>query len=180
MGQIVQSTYAGALFDVARESDKLDDYFAEIKELRSLFQNEKEFSTILESPQIKVSEKRQVLDNVFKNKVSSEILNFLKILVDKRRIYFFTEICDEFEKMYNDYFGILVAKIFSAYELDSSEIQSLRIKLEETTGSKINIICKIDDSLIGGIKIVIGDKIIDQTALNKLKQLGASLKEISL
>ncbi len=180
MGQVVQTIYADALFGVAKDFDKVEEYFEEVKTLHGIFETEKKFAVMLETPQISTGEKKKILDDVFRGKISNEILDFMKILVDKRRIEFFLKICEEFENLCMKHFGIVTAKVYTAYELSSSESRKLKAKLEEVTGSNINIVNEIDELLIGGVKVVIEGKVIDQTALNKLNQLGVSLREISL
>ena len=116
------------------------------------------------------------MDNVYGDKLSKEVLNFIKILVDKRRVRYLLDIASEFEKMVLDYKGIVKALAYSSVKLSDEKIKKLEEKLSQQTGKTVEIENRIDESLLGGVMIKFNDVVVDGTLKGKLKSLEGVLK----
>lgn len=178
MAELVSTTYGAALFDVCVEENKVDEFINEIGFINETLKNNEEFFQILRTPRININEKKKIIDNVFGDKVNKEIVNFIKILIDKRRIGYIIAIANEFERMACEYKGIVKAKAYSSISLSSEQIKKLEKKLSEQSGKTVEIENIIDDSLLGGIMIKFNDVVIDGTLKGKLKNLENNLNRI--
>ncbi len=179
MGQ-VDTVYANAIFELAKEENKVEEMNKEFKDLYEVFKSENDLRKILETPVISSKEKKDLLDKLFKDEVSKDVFNFMKVLVDKDRMNEFMRISEGFFELYRKESNILLAEVYTVEELPENIIASLTDKLAELTGSKIEIKQIVDDTLLGGVKIKIGSRIIDSSIINKLNNLGESLREVSL
>lgn len=178
MAELVAKTYAGALFEVALEEKSIDKYLEEINFIVDSCKKNPQFYQILNTPEIKNDEKKKVIDKVFGKKINKLIINFIKILIDKRRIKNLYLIAEKFESIVTDYKGIVKVTAVTAMPLDKDDIKKLKKRLALATGKEIKLDNQIDKDLIGGILIKLGDKVIDGTVKGKLEELEKKLTQI--
>lgn len=178
MAELISTTYSSALFDVCVEENKVDEFMNEMLFINDSIKNNKEFFEILKTPRININEKKKIIDDVFSDKVNKEIVNFIKILIDKRRIGYITDIADEFERMACEYKGIVKAKAYSSICLNDDQIKKLERKLSEQSGKTVEIENIVDKSLLGGVMIKFNDIVIDGTLKGKLEDLQNNLNRI--
>ncbi|HCX04466.1 MAG TPA: ATP synthase F1 subunit delta, partial [Clostridiales bacterium] len=96
----------------------------------------------------------------------------------KRRITSIFEIIKEYEKLVDQHNGVVKADAYTTMPLDEATISSLEEKLSKVTDKKVKLTNKIDETLIGGVKIILGDKVIDGTIKKKLNTIESSLKKL--
>lgn len=178
MAELVSKTYSQALFEVALESNKFDEFIEEFKFIVSVCKEQPEFYEILKTPKINISEKKKMIDEIFQGKISQEIINFTKIILEKRRVKNLFSISKEFERMVYEHKGIVKAKAITTIPLGKREIDKLQKKLSDVTQKSVILENEIDKSLIGGVMIKLGDRVIDGTIKGKLEQLENSLTQI--
>lgn len=121
----------------------------------------------------------QFIDNVFKG-LSADVTNTLKILVERHRIDIITSVIDQFIQMVNDANGVVEAKVYSVRALSDTEMS----KLEQTVAKRFNkksvkLENIVDSAILGGIKIRIGNTIMDGTISSKLKRIERNLKLVN-
>lgn len=180
MGQLVENVYAKAVLELAKEENRVEAIYEELESLREVLRSNREFEALIASPMLSSSEKKTVLKNVFEAKFSKEVMNFLLLLVEKNRIGLLAKIIEEFETLYYSYANITKAKVYTTLPLDDDMKEALRLSLKKLSSSEVVLETKVDEDLLGGIKVVMGDKIIDNTTLFRLKKLGAQLRDIRL
>lgn len=178
MAKLVSKTYAEALFEVALEENKVDLFLEELDFVVGAFKMHPEFFTLFKSPQINIVEKKEMIAEAFKGKLSDEISNFLKIILDKNRGYYIEQIKNQYENMLNKHKGIIKAIATTAIPLNDEDSLKLKEKLEKLTGKNIKLTNKIDESLLGGVLVRIGDKVIDGTIKGRLDEVKESLSQI--
>lgn len=178
MAELVSTTYSTALFEVCVEEKKVDDYLKEINFIREVIKSNDGFFELLKTPKINTNEKKNIISNVFKAELCEEIMNFLYILVDKRRITYFIDIAEEFEKKVYEFKGIVKAKVYSSMKLGKEQIQKLETRLSKKTGKVVEMNNIVDKSVIGGIMIKFNDVVIDGTIKGKLNDLEKYLDKI--
>lgn len=180
MAKLVSNTYGEALFELAVEEGKEDEFLEEINSLKDIIDSNPDFSKLMNHPKILKEEKLEVVDNVFKGRVSNEILGFLNLIVTKDRYDEIDGILDYFIDEVKHLKGIGVAYVSTALELSDSLKEAVENRLLETTSyKKMEMHYKVDESLIGGMVIRIGDRVVDssvQTKLNKLQRELLSLQ----
>jgi len=150
----VANRYSEALFEVAKEENKLEKVVNDLSLFNDIFQTNKEFKIVMETSAVSKEEKKEIIEDIAKKGNFDKITeNFLKLLIDKSKIKFIPTIFEVFNKKYRDFIGIADYEIVSAIELDTKIINNIKQKLEEKTGKKIEIKNKVDEEIIGGIII---------------------------
>ena len=173
MAKLISKTYGDALFEVAAEEDKLESHLEEVEAVLDVLKENEEYIKIIGYPRIPVEEKKAMIESAFKDKVSDDMVGFLTVIVEKGR-FSKIERVHEAEK-------IGTAEIKSAVELSEAQKKAVEDKLLTTTQYK-KIIAKysVDESLIGGMVIRIGDRIVDSSVKTKLETMARELSKVRL
>lgn len=181
MAKLVSKTYGDALFELAVTENLTDSLLEEIQMVQTVLKENEDFEKILMHPEISKSEKIQVIENVFKGQTSDALTGFLRIVVTKGRYKDLPEIFAYFIARVKEYKKIGVAQVVSAVPVTDGQKQKIEKKLLDTTHYEtMEIDYKVDESLIGGLMIRIGDRVVDSTIKSKLGKLTANLMKISL
>lgn len=162
---------ADALFSIAEESGREKEFRESLFQIDDIFKSEKEYVKILSDPNIDISDRLKCIDDAFSGRIPDEETAFLKILCKKRLLNIFSDCVKEFEKMYSEKAGELNVKVVGACEMTDEEKRKLEKTLEKRFSCKIKASYSVDESLIGGFVVYAGDKIIDASIKNKLKQI---------
>lgn len=178
MAELVAKTYSKALFEVGIDYNSLDLYLEELKAIGNILKEHPDFYELLKTPNISTDDKKKIFDDVFKDKISIEVINFIKIILDKRRTKDLFSIIIELENLVYEHKGIVRATAYTTIPLGEEEKKSLQMKLESITNNKVELKNQIDKDLLGGVMIKLGDKVIDGTLRGKLIKLQKNLKEI--
>jgi len=171
LGGAVGRRYAQALFEIANEKDKLDIIEEDLKAVSDVFEQEKDLQKILYHPQVTAGVKKEIVNNIFEGKISDEVKNFLNLLIDKHREAYLDEVVSEFIKITNTARNIVDAEVISAIELDEGYKKEVAKVLNRLAGKDVKPKYKVDSSLLGGMVIRIGDKVIDGSVKNNLRTL---------
>ena len=162
---------ADALFSIAEESGREKEFADALAQTDGIFKSEKEYIKMLSDPNIDISDRLKCIDSAFSGRIPDEETAFLKILCKKRLLNIFSDCVKEFGKMYSEKAGELNVKVVGACEMTDEEKRKLEKTLEKKFSCKIKASYSIDESLIGGFVVYAGDKIIDASIKNKLKQI---------
>lgn len=181
MAKLVSKTYGDALFELAKEQDKLDNFEKEVSLVQTALAQNPEFSKLMNHPKVGKDEKLQVVKEVFETRVDKELVGFLRLVVEKDRYGEIDEILTYFTDRVKEEKGIGVAYVTSAVKLSEIQKKLVEEKLIETTDYKeMEMNFSIDEELIGGLVIRIGDKVVDSTVKTKLNELTKQLMKIQL
>lgn len=167
--------YARAIFELAVEQNNLEQFDQDLAFVRDNIFNVPEASDFFKNPLVPHNAKKDLIDTLLNGKISTTVLNFLFLLADKNRIGIFIDIYHIFSNLKFDAQGIIIADVTSAFNLSNDQQLALANKLSAVTNKKIIIRTHIDPSILGGIIVRIGDKLIDGSAAGKLKALKNSL-----
>lgn len=170
----VYTRYALSLFEIAKEENKVEDYQKDMMKVQSVFADEsivKFFGHVA----LPMENKKEVIDQSFLGQVNVYVYNFLLLLIKKRRINYIMGICEEFQSLCNDYFGIKVGKVYSAYALDDDEMNKIETAIGRKVNAKVKLNVIIDESLIGGVRVEIDNHIYDDSLSYKLGSLKKEL-----
>ena len=181
MAKLVSKVYGDALLEAAREKDKLDAVFEEAKALCQVFEDHQDLIHLLDHPQVVKEEKLRIISDVFQGKVSDEMIGFLAAIVDKGRQNEILPILDYFITQVKEEKGIGRAQVTSAVELTETQKAQVTNKLLTTTRYvefEMNYI--VDPSLIGGMVIRIGDRVVDSSIKTRLYELKKQLLDVQL
>ena len=143
-------TYAHSLFSLAEDENITSEIYEELSGVLPLFKENPEYSVLLDSPTIPVSQRLNLIDEAF-GTATEYVLNFIKILCEKKCVHLFSDCVREFEKLYNKKNNIEKVTAITAVPLKDELRQKLVLKLEKEWGKKISLETKVDKSILGGI-----------------------------
>lgn len=174
----VAKRYAQALLQIAQERNELDQYEQELNDLLATINGDEHLTHIWFSERILTDDKKQVFRELFSGKVSDKIINLLFILIDKNREAFLPDIFKEYKRLADISRNIVDAEVRSAAQLTAKDFAELEKKLSAMTGKNVRVKVEIDPSLIGGLVVRIGDKVIDGSVIKRLAVMKKKLNEI--
>lgn len=181
MAKLVAKTYGDALFELAISENKIDDLLSEAVGLITVFEENEELLKLLNHPKITKDEKIKVMEDVFKNNVSDDMVGFLTLIVKKDRHKDILDILNYFVNEVKEYKKIGIAYVTTAVDMTDSQKKAVEDKLINTTSYEtFEMNYSVDNSLIGGMIIRIGDRVVDSTIKSKINELSKSLYNIQL
>ena len=173
----VATRYAGALLASAQEAGVLEGVAESYAALLELQLGQTDLRVFLESPQVRTEEKKELLGTVFGGRVEPLLLNFVYLLIDKNRMENFRDIGEEFAALVEREAGVMRAKGTTAVPLPDDLEKKLRDKLAGLTGKTMILEKRVDPAVIGGVKVVMEDKILDGTVRTNLDLLRKTLEK---
>lgn len=163
--------YAAALFDAAKDADSIDKVESDLGLLTYSVQSMPRLGEALAHPLIPGSRKKQIVAEIFREEVEALTLDFLCLLIDKRREDVLEEVEREYVQLANAFRGVVPATVISAVPLSDDERTKLRARLQTMTGKMVELDLQEDPSLIGGLIVRIGDTVIDGSVTGYLNAL---------
>ena len=172
--------YGGSLYDLAAE-EKLDGQIMEqMNEIRQIFRENPGYLKLLGEPAIPQEERMKLLDEAFGGQVEPYLLNFLKLLCEKKILREFSGCCEEFTRRYNVDHGIVEAVVTSAVKLKEEQMEALRAKLEKTSGKKIHLTQKTDPTVLAGLRVEMEGIQLDGTVQGRISDISKRLETTQL
>lgn len=167
--------YAVALFQIAKEQNLLEQMENELRVIKEVFENNKELVVVLKSPRISKKQKKEILTNTFSS-VNQYVLNTLMLLSDRHREDYIPEVADQFLKLIDEEKGVAEADVYTVRPLTDAEKDALSSAYAPKVGKKsLRINNIVDKDLLGGVKIRIGNCILDGSLRGKLDRLEREL-----
>ena len=167
------------MYELANENSELETVENNVNELLTIYSTSKELKNFIKNPTQSQSTQLEILNRISKQMNLTKIIqNFLGVLVIKRRIFFINKIFINFLSLASKQRGELKASLISSKNLTNEELESLNKDLSQTMGAPIAFDYKVDESLIGGLKMQIGSLMIDTSIKNKLKKYKQTMLEI--
>ncbi len=181
MAKLISKTYGEAIFELAVAENRVDGLTEEIMVVLKALEENPAFSDIMRHPKIIKEEKLQVIETVFKGRASDELTGFLRLIVEKDRYDGIIEIMQYFLDEVKALKGIGVAYVTSALPLREEQKKQVEARLLETTDFReMEMHYQVDEKLIGGMVIRIGDRVADSSIRTKLSHLEQQLLKIQL
>lgn len=164
--------YAKSILDLSIEQKSMEQVYGDMELIAKISKSNPDFVSILKSPVIHADTKIKALDAVLKNKVSELTVLFYKLLVKKERESALPEIAKAFIEQYKVFNNIHTVKLTTAVPLSDELIESILEQIRATTDMQdIELQTKVDESLIGGFILQIGDKMVEGSVAYDLKQI---------
>lgn len=167
----ITSRYAKALLDSVQEKNILDKASQDVELAFNTFKNSKELRQVMSSPVLRNDKKSEIIKQIFGNKISNEVLNFLLFVVEKNREDFLFDILKRYSDMNDMLMGIVSADVVSPIKMKDDQVGKLKGQLEKFTGKKVKINTKENKDLLGGFIVRIGDTVIDASVDHQLVML---------
>ncbi len=172
---IASRRYASALLDVAVDGNFLEKVTEDLQKILEVLDQSHELILALRSPLIKGDTKSRILEEIFRTDICDKTMIFVKLLAHKKRAGLLPEVISEFSTLLDEKNGIVNADVKSAVKLSDDQARDLVNGLSVRTGKKIRAKMSLDEALIGGVTVKIGDTILDGSVSHQLQLLRKSL-----
>ena len=176
----IGNVYGEALYGLARDEGMAKAILEELSVLKESFLREPAFLQLLSTPNLSKQERCGVVDDCFQGKVHPYVLNFLKILTEKGYIRHFSDCCTSYRQLYNQDNGILPVTAVTAVPLNEAQTGKLTEKLAQITGKSIDLVNRVDASVLGGMRLDYDGKRLDDTVAHRLEAVRSLLKNTVL
>ena len=173
MNQIAQ-TYAEALFSLGLEEKKLTKLQDEGKALSEIIHDNEDFLLLIDSRFMSREERQDIASKILKD-FDEDIVNFVKVLITNNRTNYIKDVLEAFNSLCNEYKGVKEGLIYSAFPLNKETINKIKNKISQIEGMDVELISRIDPSLIGGVKVVINSHVYDGSIKNQLEKMQIDL-----
>ena len=173
MNQIAQ-TYAEALFSLGLEEKKLTKLQDEGKALSEIIHDNEDFLLLIDSRFMSREERQDIASKILKD-FDEDIVNFVKVLIANNRTNYIKDVLEAFNSLCNEYKGVKEGLIYSAFPLNKETINKIKNKISQIEGMDVELISRIDPSLIGGVKVVINSHVYDGSIKNQLERMQIDL-----
>jgi len=171
----VAKRYAQALFEIAQQKNILAEVGADLNELTKVITQSADFLTLLNAPKFSIERKKQMVAEIFAS-ATPEVLHTVQLLVEKKRVNEVKLIADAYAELAAQAQGSADATVFSTRALSAEESAKISAAFAQLVGKQsLNITNEIDPSLLGGIRVQIGNHIYDSSVANKLERLKREL-----
>ncbi|MDQ3726138.1 MAG: ATP synthase F1 subunit delta [Actinomycetota bacterium] len=166
--------YAEALFDVGRDKGKLDSLQQQLGEVADAVDSNRELQVFFFSPYLSSTEKEEGLARAITG-AEPELINFLKLLVDKHRMTEIFRIRREFDELWKQENRRIDVTVTSAVELDPAVVAKIGQEVERQTGEKVDLSSEVDADILGGIVLQVGNMVLDASIRSRLEKLRKSV-----
>lgn len=181
MAKLVSKTYGDALFAVACEEEHIDEFFEAAVSVTDILRTNEEFSKLMDHPNIGKEEKIKIVEETFSRQTPKEIIGLMALLIRKGHAKEMCAVFEYFIGLVKEEKKIGSASVVTAIELSQMQKEKVEQKLLETTSyEQFEMHYEVDASLIGGMVIRIGDRIVDSSIKTKIYELSKNLRKIQL
>jgi F-type H+-transporting ATPase subunit delta len=171
----VARPYAEAVFKLSEASGALAKWSEMLAALAAVASEER-VRAAMKDPKLPAAKVAGLFISILSGKLTAEGENFVRVLAENRRLELLPEIRAQYEALKNEREGIVEAELQSAFDLSSAQVSDLVSRLERKFGRKVKTKLTLDKELIGGVRVILGDKVIDGSARAQLAALENALK----
>jgi ATP synthase F1 delta subunit len=168
--EAIAEVYARSLFEVAKEHDVLDRVHDELGEFADALADNRDLQVFLFSPYFSSDEKRDGVHKIVTD-ADERTVNFLELLAERHRMPALFRIRREFDALWADENKLLPVTVTSAVELDQGVVDDIGKRIQEQTGRKVELSSNVDPDVLGGLRLQVGNMVLDGTVRNRLERL---------
>ncbi len=174
------SLYGRSLYDLAKEEGLSEEILSQMKTVGDILRDNPEYVSLLSEPSIPMQERLSLVDKAFSEDLQPYLLNFMKILLERGMLRGYQESYRMFRKMYNEDHSITDALVISAVPLTDDQREKLKGRLEQISGKTVIMKERLDEKVLGGIRIEMDGRTLDGTVSGRLSALRKKVKEVVL
>ncbi len=172
---LIGNRYAKALIALANEQGKLEEVYNDMKFFEAVCSENDEFRKIMANPIVRHEKKFGILKKIFENRVTNVTFSIFSVLTRKNREQLLYPIAQEFHKLYDEQKGIQKVQVLTPVALTDAQKAEFSKIVSESMNKTVELTEKIDESLIGGYVLKVGDTQIDTSVKHKLSELKAAM-----
>lgn len=172
---LIGNRYAKALIALANEQGKLEEVYKDMKFFEAVCSENDEFRKIMANPIVRHEKKFGILKKIFENRVTNVTFSIFSVLTRKNREQLLYPIAQEFHKLYDEQKGIQKVQVSTPVALTDAQKTEFSKIVSESMNKTVELTEKIDESLIGGYVLKVGDTQIDTSVKHKLSELKAAM-----
>jgi len=177
MSAEIVDPYAEALMSLADSNNLIERFRDDAKSLLSVFQQSQQLQEFLANPVIQIDDKKAVLRRIAGEDIHKYMVNFLQLVIDKKRTAVLTGILEQFLALVRERTSTVLAQVTSVTELNQSQRDRVCEKVKAMThASNVELETSIDPDLIGGVVIKVGSQVMDASLRGQLRRIGLSLE----
>jgi F-type H+-transporting ATPase subunit delta len=174
--EAIARVYATALFEAAKDAGKLDVLHEQLAQFVAALRESRELQLFLFSPYFSSAEKREGLTRILEG-AEPELVNFLGLLAEKHRVPVIFRIERQFDALWKQENRRLGVTVTSAVELDPAIAERIGAEIEKQTGNEVELESRVDDGIIGGLVVQVGNMVLDASVRNRLEKLRKSIAQ---
>ena len=172
--------YATALFELAEERSALDAVESDLRDLEGLLSENPELERLVRSPVISRTEQGQAMETVLAKGGAGELTrHFIGLLAQKRRLFALVAIIRTFRAKLAAHRGEITAEVTSAQPLRPEQLAAVTAAIKDSVGRDVTVDVKVDETLIGGLVVRVGSRMLDGSIRTKLQNLQLAMKEVA-
>ena len=166
----IAAVYSRSLFEAALEQDKTDPVREQLGEFADALSDNRELQVFFFSPYFSTTEKEDGLDRAVSD-ADPILINFLKLLIENHRMPVIFRVRRDYDAMWQEENRLLPVSVTSAVELDDKTVKEIGDKIADQTGRKVELSAQVDEDILGGIVVRVGNSVLDASVRNRLEQL---------
>ncbi len=175
----IAERYATAVFDLAKEAGQIPNLESDLDALEAALEDSADLSAMVSSPlYTRADQGNAIMAVARKMGLSDTIANTLGLMASKRRLFVLPQFVAQLKGMIADEKGEVTAEVISATELSDAQIDTLAFAIHEKIGKLVKVNMTVDQTLIGGLIVKVGSKMIDTSIRSKLAHLQNAMKEV--
>jgi F-type H+-transporting ATPase subunit delta len=172
----VARVYAEALFEVAKEKGKLDEIGEQLGEFVDALDGDRDLQVFFFSPYFSSAEKVDGLKRAIDG-ADPKLVNFLELLIEKNRMTEIFRVRRQLEQLWKQENKRIDVTVTSAVELDPAVVEKIGEEIERQTGRKVELASRVDDEILGGIVLQVGNMVLDASIRSRLEKLRKSVAQ---
>ncbi len=171
--------YASALFELAKEANSLDQVASDLNGFAGMLDESTDLQRLVRSPVFSAEDQSKAVSAVLAKAGMSQLTsNFFKLVAQNRRLFAVDGMIGAFRALLAQHRGEVSADVTSAVALDDAQLNDLKATLNETMGQDVQINTTVDPSILGGLIVKVGSRMVDSSLKTKLNNLKVAMKEV--
>ncbi len=167
----LQTRYAQSLFVLAQENELMERVYEDMLLVKKICEESPQLKAILKNPVIKPSKKKDIIHEIFNDKVEKVSLLFIELLISKRRDVYLYEIADRYTELYKEFKHIKIVKFTTAQKLDEDVVNGIKKDIEGKLSSEIDLQLFVNPKLLGGFSLTVDGKQYDASFSKQITKL---------
>ena len=169
--------YARALFELAQEGNKIVATGKDLDLFASVVEKSEDLSRMVKSPVFGVTDQINAVDAILaKAKISGNAANFIKLAAQNRRLYAILDMIRDYRSLVAQSKGEITAEVTSAGKLSAAQITKIKASLKAAVGQDVQLITNVDSSILGGLIVKVGSRMVDNSLSTKLQSMKIAMK----